>query len=146
MRPILILPGLHDSDSEHWQSRWQARDEAPQRVTQDDWETPRCVDWVAKLDKAIVRTGPDTVLVAHSAACALVAHGQSGTRDGAFTERFWLHPVTPRLRAFLPGRPAFRRYRCGGFDFEVLSLRAPTIRTSRSCARKHSRPHGAVSL
>ena len=49
---VLILPGLHDSDAGHWQSRWEARDQTLRRLRQDDWETPRCADWMATLDEA----------------------------------------------------------------------------------------------
>ena len=45
MTRTLILPGFHNSDSDHWQSRWEARDGTLVRVIQDDWETPRCADW-----------------------------------------------------------------------------------------------------
>jgi predicted alpha/beta hydrolase family esterase len=51
MTRTLILPGLHDSDPRHWQSRWEARDDTLLRVIQDDWETPHCADWIAKLDQ-----------------------------------------------------------------------------------------------
>jgi uncharacterized protein len=44
------------------------------RVEQADWETPRCSDWVAQLDAAVQKAGAQALLVAHSAACALVAH------------------------------------------------------------------------
>ena len=71
----LILPGLHDSDADHWQSRWEARDPSLRRVVQDDWETPRCADWLERLDVAVDLAGPHVVLVAHSLACALVARG-----------------------------------------------------------------------
>ena len=69
----LILPGLHDSDPGHWQSRWEAVDDTSLRVIQDDWETPHCADWIARLNQVLALTGPDAVLVAHSAGCALVA-------------------------------------------------------------------------
>ena|SRR5205823_3282369 len=73
MTRTLILPGLHNSDPDHWQSRWEAEDETLQRVIQDDWETPHCAEWVARLEQALERTGTETLLVAHSAGCALVA-------------------------------------------------------------------------
>ena len=37
MTRTLILPGLHNSDPGHWQSRWEARDESLRCVIQDDW-------------------------------------------------------------------------------------------------------------
>ena len=52
------------------------------RVIQDDWVTPCCADWVAKLDEVLAIRGPDAVLVAHSAGCALVAHWAAGCSRG----------------------------------------------------------------
>jgi predicted alpha/beta hydrolase family esterase len=53
----LILPGFYNSDRDHWQSRWEARDETLLRVIQDDWETPRCTDWVTSWIKRSRRPG-----------------------------------------------------------------------------------------
>jgi uncharacterized protein len=74
LAPVLILPGLYDSGPQHWQMLWMAGRPGFRRVEQADWVTPRCVDWVAKLDAAVQEAGPQALLVAHSAACALVAH------------------------------------------------------------------------
>ncbi len=70
----LILPGLFNSGPEHWQTVWERLDPSCQRVLQENWETPSCVDWVATLDRAIGESTADVVLVAHSSACAMVAH------------------------------------------------------------------------
>ncbi len=74
----LILPGLHNSGPEHWQSHWERNDPTCKRVLQADWETPRCADWVSTLDAAIAAEPGDVVLVAHSSSCALVAHWARG--------------------------------------------------------------------
>jgi uncharacterized protein len=106
MTRTLILPGLHDSDPGHWQSRWEARDDTLLRVIQDDWETPHCADWIAKLDQALAVTGPDTVLVAHSAGCALVAHcavGDSRRIRGALL----VAPSDPEAPSFPSGPRGF---------------------------------------
>ena len=71
---VLILPGLYNSGPEHWQSHWERAHPDFRRVEQDDWETPRCADWIARLEDAVREAGPDAVLVAHSLACTLVAH------------------------------------------------------------------------
>ena len=73
LAPVLILPGLYNSGPEHWQSRWESAHPELRRVMQDDWQRPRCADWIARLDDAILAT-PDAILVAHSSSCALVAH------------------------------------------------------------------------
>jgi uncharacterized protein len=74
LAPVLLLPGLSDSGPEHWQTLWMRGRPGFRRVEQADWEAPRCADWVANLDAAVAAAGPATLVVAHSAACALVAH------------------------------------------------------------------------
>jgi uncharacterized protein len=104
----LILPGLHDSDAGHWQSQWEARDKTLLRVIQDDWETPHCADWVAKLDQAVALTGPDTVLVAHSAGCALVAHWAVGNFSMPIRGALLVAPSDPDAPSFPSGPTGFR--------------------------------------
>lgn len=78
--PVLILPGLHDSGPQHWQTLWMRGRPDYRRVEQADWKGPRCADWVANLDAAVSAAGPAAVLVAHSAGCALVAHWAAAHR------------------------------------------------------------------
>lgn len=79
--PVLILPGLYNSGPEHWQSHWERAHPEFRRVEQDDWETPRFADWTARLEDAVREAGPDTVLVAHSLACTLVARWAETTKQ-----------------------------------------------------------------
>lgn len=72
-RPVLIIPGLNNSDDTHWQSHWERALPNARRVEQHDWETPTLAEWTAGLAEA-VRRNPGAVLVAHSLGCALVAH------------------------------------------------------------------------
>lgn len=69
---ILLLPGLGDSDSLHWQSQWQQANPAWQRVLQRDWDRPVYEEWRATLEEAVGSSGPNTVVVAHSLGCLLV--------------------------------------------------------------------------
>jgi hypothetical protein len=82
---ILILPGLFDSDGEHWQSLWDTSLPHARRVEQQDWAAPRCADWLVALDAAIRAASAEgpVVLVAHSLGCALVAHWASQHRAAA---------------------------------------------------------------
>ena len=119
MTRTLILPGLHNSDSDHWQSRWEARDESLRRVIQNDWETPHCGDWVARLDQALALMGPDAVVVAHSAGCALVAHWAIG------------HPLQ-RIRGALlvaPSDPEALSFPFGPTGFAPMPLRRLPFRS-----------------
>src|SRR4051812_44066434 len=70
----LILPGLGGSGAAHWQTLWQARSPDYQRVEQRDWDRPQLDEWLAALDRALEAEARPAILVAHSLACALVAH------------------------------------------------------------------------
>jgi uncharacterized protein len=107
MTRTLILPGLYNSDSGHWQSRWEAGDPTMKRVIQDDWETPHCADWVAKLDEALACTGPDILLLAHSAGCALVAHWAVGCQQGQVRGALLVAPSDPEAPSFPVGATGF---------------------------------------
>lgn len=72
--PVLILPGLGSSGSEHWQSLWEASNPAFRRVVQRDWDHPDLGDWLNTLNKHIAACKTAPVVVAHSLACSLVAH------------------------------------------------------------------------
>jgi predicted alpha/beta hydrolase family esterase len=68
------VPGLGDSGPKHWQSIWAAQLPRCVRVVQRDWERPDRELWLHGLRRAIEAAGAPVVLVAHSLACALVAH------------------------------------------------------------------------
>jgi predicted alpha/beta hydrolase family esterase len=70
--PLLIVPGLGDSEAGHWQSRWE-RLFAARRVEQSDWLHPQLSAWAGTLRTAIQRS-PGSLLVAHSLGSTLIAH------------------------------------------------------------------------
>jgi len=76
---ILILPGIGNSGPEHWQTYWERANPSFVRIEQHDWDHPICSEWVAALETAVQKMGPNTVLVAHSLACLLVAHWAATT-------------------------------------------------------------------
>jgi uncharacterized protein len=106
LAPVLILPGLYNSGPEHWQSRWEAAHPELRRVQQDDWERPRCSDWVARLDEA-TRATPEAVLVAHSSACALVAHWAAGHPAGRVWGALLVGPSDPEAPSYPEGPTGF---------------------------------------
>ncbi|HYE35949.1 alpha/beta hydrolase [Methylocaldum sp.] len=78
--PVLILPGVGNSGSEHWQTRWEINHPAFRRVQQREWDKPVCDEWIEQLEIAVSESGPRTILVAHSLGCLLVAHWAQRTR------------------------------------------------------------------
>ncbi len=69
---VLLLPGWQNSDSDHWQSRWEFV-HGDRRVEQHDWMRPLRGDWSARLEEAVLAATGPLVLVAHSLGCLLVA-------------------------------------------------------------------------
>lgn len=77
---VLILPGIGNSGPDHWQSHWEQANRGYSRVEQLDWDSPVCSDWVASLEASVKHHGEETILVAHSLACLLVAHWAARTK------------------------------------------------------------------
>ncbi|MBC6612766.1 serine hydrolase family protein [Hymenobacter sp. BT507] len=76
---LLTVPGLGGSGPTHWQTLWEQQ-YGYRRVQQPDWDHPVCSEWVQTLDAAVAAAGSQVVLVAHSLACATVAHWAATTR------------------------------------------------------------------
>lgn len=73
---LLVIPGLRDSGTAHWQTWLQARTPGAVRVTQCDWTAPDLLRWSRRIDSMLERHGPCRWLaVAHSfGVLALVEH------------------------------------------------------------------------
>lgn len=64
--PILIVPGLRNSDEYHWQSHWQAHLPNSKRINLDDWAVADIDKWRAAILRELVVLDKPAVLVAHS--------------------------------------------------------------------------------
>ena len=107
----LIIPGLHSSGPDHWQSRWERERGDCRRAELGGWDDPALVDWIAGVGRAIAHAEGHPVLVAHSLGCLAVVWWASIAGDlaakvtGALlvappdTER---DDADPRLRRFAP--------------------------------------------
>ena len=71
---VIILAGIGNLGSQHWQSLWEQSNPKFERFEQRDWYNPICEEWCAALEVAAKRAGPNVVVVAHSIACLVVAH------------------------------------------------------------------------
>jgi predicted alpha/beta hydrolase family esterase len=69
MARILIVPGLHDSGPDHWQS-WMERElPASERVKQRDWSAPDIIAWAASVRDAVEGGRGAVWIIAHSFGC-----------------------------------------------------------------------------
>jgi hypothetical protein len=73
---LLVVPGLHGSGIDHWQSWLQRRTPGSRRVEQLDWSAPDRDAWVARIGQTLQAEPPGPwIAVAHSFGClALVQH------------------------------------------------------------------------
>jgi len=65
----LIVPGLHGSNEDHWQTWWQEQDRSALRVVQDDWSAPDLDAWAGKVRQAVDEAPCGVWIVAHSFGC-----------------------------------------------------------------------------
>jgi len=74
MNHYFIVPGLGNSGPEHWQTYFEHSGNNFKRIVQQEWDAPRCEDWIATIDAAIAGYDPQTViLIGHSLGCTAIA-------------------------------------------------------------------------
>lgn len=121
----MIVPGIWNSDADHWQTHWERADGARAvRIEPTSWDDPDPDDWVAAIDRAVTTIGATVggppVIVAHSlgvlaAARWLVEHDGDGRVAGAFL----VAPPDPDG----PGFPVEAR----GFTGPTAAVTTPTV-------------------
>ena len=107
---VLVVPGLGGSGPEHWQTLFVQRNPGLTRIEQADWDDPEPAAWTAALEAAVRAAPGPVVLVAHSLACALVAHwARSGSMERIAAAMLVAPPdveaeegVPPQVRVFAP--------------------------------------------
>lgn len=70
---FLTVPGVDGSGAGHWQTIWEAQDNAMRRVDLRDWSRPNRNQWVNRLSLAVQKASRPVILVAHSLGCLTVA-------------------------------------------------------------------------
>jgi uncharacterized protein len=96
---LITIPGLHGSESAHWQS-W-LEDEVPgtRRVEQRDWSRAHLGEWSRAIRDVLIATDGPLVLAAHSFGCLASAHALSHGDTGAFATRvlgvLFVAPASP---------------------------------------------------
>jgi uncharacterized protein len=71
---VFILPGLNNSGPQHWQTLWE-NEFGFIRINQNDWDTPRCEDWILVINEVLEEyEDSEILLVGHSLACCTIVH------------------------------------------------------------------------
>jgi len=129
----LLLPGIGNSGPEHWQSLWEGTNPSFVRIQQRDWDNPVCNEWSEVLESTLSRLGSDVVIVAHSLACALVAHWTVNTKQ---IVRGALLVAPPN-----PDGPSFPKEAVGFSPMPLRSLPFPSIVVASS-----NDPYGSLEF
>lgn len=73
---VILVPGLRDSDEDHWQSCWHRRFPLWKRIRQRNWLEPDIDGWISAIRREHFTSQHPAILVGHSfgalAACRLV--------------------------------------------------------------------------
>ncbi len=75
--PVLVVPGLHGSGAQHWQTRWERRNPRLRRVEQADWKAPDLDRWARQIIEAAVTLDGPALVVAHSFGCLAAVRAQA---------------------------------------------------------------------
>lgn len=90
---LIIVPGLGDSDGEHWQTLWQQAHPRARRIRPGSFDRPDVDDWVAAIEREVTQSATP-VLVAHSAGCLAIA--EYAARGGRAVAALAVAPPDPR--------------------------------------------------
>ncbi|MGL3821113.1 RBBP9/YdeN family alpha/beta hydrolase [Sphingopyxis sp. R3-92] len=71
---ILTIPGLNNSGPAHWQSLWEHKFFACERVELGHWDEPDKEEWVRQISAAIDAEDEPVLIAAHSLGCHAFAH------------------------------------------------------------------------
>jgi len=74
MTTILIVPGLHGSGEQHWQTWFEKQLRNTKRVEQSDWSEPHLPRWAGAVRREIDHAIGEVWIIAHSFGCLATAH------------------------------------------------------------------------
>ncbi len=93
---LLIIPGLNDSPSDHWQSWLQSHHRDAVRVVQHDWTTPDLERWAARIGSTLARSGTGRwIAVAHSFGVLALARYLAMAPDACIAAALLVAPADP---------------------------------------------------
>ncbi|MCP1118833.1 putative alpha/beta hydrolase family esterase [Robbsia andropogonis] len=78
---VLIVPGLHGSGDDHWQTWLERSLPSARRVVQRDWAQPSLLEWSACVRDSIEASTVPVVLVGHSFGCLAIAEALRSVAD-----------------------------------------------------------------
>lgn len=93
---LLIVPGLNDSPSGHWQSTLQASHRDAVRVVQRDWKSTDLERWAGRIGSTLARAGHGPwIAVAHSFGVLALAQHLAQQPDSPVAAALLVAPADP---------------------------------------------------
>lgn len=136
---VLIVPGLRDHVSEHWQTLLAARLPQVRSVPTMGREDLDCAARVQAIEREVAAAQGPVVIVAHSGGCIMVAHWAQATRYATAVRGALLATPPDFDRSMPAGYPSLEMLQAGGW-LPVPRTRLPF----RSLvATSHNDPLGA---
>lgn len=105
MDTTLIVPGLHGSGVDHWQSWFETQIPGCIRVIQSDWNVPDLASWSARVRRELNRVPGRVWIVAHSFGC-LAAVNLAAESSERISGMMLVAPADPSrfgLQKVIPG-------------------------------------------
>jgi serine hydrolase len=111
-----FLPGIGNSEPEHWQAIWANQLQPSLWVQQADWNNPERDAWVSALARQLRAVSGAKLLVAHSLGCLLAAEAADQLAALGVVGAFLVAPPDPESPCFPASVRNFR---------SALDLRLP---------------------
>jgi predicted alpha/beta hydrolase family esterase len=78
---VVIVPGLHGSGKDHWQSRWERLHPSFRRVEQGNWGRADLDEWTSTVAKTLSEIEGPVLIAAHSFGCLATLQAIEGQRN-----------------------------------------------------------------
>lgn len=107
MATTLIVPGLHGSGPDHWQTWLETRLADARRVDQRDWSRADLAEWAGRARREITQTRGRIFIVAHSFG-ALAAAQAASDHEHRIAGALFVAPADPDIfgaASYLPHQP-----------------------------------------
>jgi predicted alpha/beta hydrolase family esterase len=96
----VFLPGIGNSEPEHWQSIWARQLEPSLWVEQADWHCPERDSWLRALVAQVGALAGDKLVIAHSLGCLLAAEASDRLAALGVVGAFLVAPPDPMAPCF----------------------------------------------
>lgn len=105
MTATLIVPGLHSSGSDHWQTWFEEQIPGTIRVIQSDWTKAHLADWSQRVRRDVERNPGRHIVVAHSFGVLAAVHALAADK-GKIAGALLVAPADPDRFGIGPDLPA----------------------------------------